>query len=187
MKTTYFVLAAAGMLAATLLASGLAAPAGAQVSPQGGPVMVGGDNWHADENAHTQTWDGRVEITQNDSHLQADHIVITHAAGGDGENKGWGEVVRIEASGNVYYVTPDDTVKGDTAVYTKADDTMVISGDVILTQSKNVMTGTRLVAQVGAGITTMDAAPTSLAKGRVHAVIYPDQESAKKASTPAAH
>lgn len=175
MKTTYLVLAAMAVF-------GLTSSAGAQVSQQGGPVLVGGDNWHADENAHTQVWDGRVEITQADSRLRADHVTITHAAGGEGENKGWGEVVRIEASGNVYYVTPDNTVKGDTAVYTKAEDTMVISGDVILQQGKNVMTGTRLVAEVGNGVTTMDAAPTASGKGRVRAVIYPDEDTATKAT-----
>ncbi|MBW8880342.1 MAG: hypothetical protein JF615_02640 [Asticcacaulis sp.] len=176
MKKTYLVAAA---LAA--LAVGLSGSVGAQVAQEGGPVMVGGDDWHADENAHTQVWDGRVEVTQADSRLRADHVVITHAPSGEGDNKGWGEVVKIEATGNVYYVTPDNTVKGDTAVYTKSDDTMVISGEVILTQGKNVMTGTRLVAQVGAGITTMDAAPTSSGKGRVRAVIYPDEQSAQKA------
>lgn len=176
-KKAYLILAS--MVA---LGLGLSGSVGAQVSQQGGPVMVGGDSWHADENAHTQVWDGRVEVTQADSRLRADHVVITHAPGGEGENKGWGEVVRIEATGNVYYVTPEDTVKGDTAVYTKSDDTMVISGDVILQQGKNVMTGTRLVAAVGAGTTTMDSAPTSATKGRVRAVIYPDEDQAKKAS-----
>ena len=177
LKKTYLTVAAMAALGL-----GLTGSVGAQVSQRGGPVMVGGDNWHADENAHTQVWDGRVEIIQNDSRLRADHVTITHAQGGEGENKGWGEVVRIEAAGNVYYVTPENVVKGDTAVYTKAEDTMVISGDVILQQGKNVMTGTRLVAAVGAGTTTMDAAPSSSNKGRVHAIIYPDENSAKKAA-----
>ncbi|ESQ75839.1 LptA/OstA family protein [Asticcacaulis sp. AC402] len=161
---------------------GLTSPAIAQVAQEGGPVMVGGDSWHADENALTQTWEGRVEVVQSNSRLRADHVVISHASGGEGENKGWGEVTRIEATGNVYYVTPENTVKGNTAVYTKSDDTMVISGDVVLKQGKNVMSGTRLVAAIGAGTTTMDAAPGSTNKGRVKAVLYPDEKQANQAA-----
>lgn len=176
MKTKLFL--------AAVLAFGmsLTGSVGAQVAQEGGPVMVGGDNWRADQNALTQSWDGRVEIIQADSRLRADHVVISHAPGGEGENSGWGEVIRIEATGNIYYVTPETTVKGDSAVYTKSSDTMVISGDVVLQQGNNVMTGTRLVAEVGAGRTTMDAAPNSIGKGRVRAVLYPDEEDAKKAS-----
>lgn len=165
-----------------LASAALTGSVGAQVAQEGGPVMVGGDSWHADENALTQVWDGRVEVVQADSRLRADHVVITHAPGGEGENKGWGEVVKIEASGNVYYVTPENTVKGNTAVYTKAEDTMVISGDVVLKQGKNVMTGTRLVAAIGAGTTTMDAAPGSTNNGRVRAVLYPDEKQANSAA-----
>ncbi len=170
------VLAAAG---AVLAAAGQAP---AQVSTQGGPVMVGADTWHADSNTHTQYYDGRVEVTQADSRLRADHITITQSATTHSGNEGWGDVISIEATGNVYYVTPTETVKGDNAIYTKADDTMIITGDVILEQDQNVMSGTRLVAQIGAGQTHFDAAPGGKTNGRVKGVFYPDSQSAAKAA-----
>ena len=173
---THFVLAAGAALVL-----GWAGAASAQISTQGGPVMVGSDTWHADSNTHTQYYDGRVEVTQADSRLRADHIVIVQQGVTHSGNEGWGDVISITATGNVYYVTPNETAKGDQAVYTKADDTMVITGDVILEQDKNVMAGTRLVAEIGAGQTHFDAAPGGKTNGRVKGVFYPDDQSAQKA------
>lgn len=169
------------MAAGTALILAIAGQAQAQISQKGGPVMVGSDTWHADSNTHTQYYDGRVEVTQADARLRADHIVIVQQGVTHSGNEGWGDVISITATGNVYYVTPDETAKGDQAVYTKADDTMVLTGDVILEQDKNVMAGTRLVAQIGAGQTHFDAAPGGKTNGRVRAVLYPDDQSAQKA------
>ncbi len=168
--------------AAAVLALALAGSASAQISTQGGPVMVGADTLHADSNSHTLYYDGRVEVTQADSRLRADHIVVVQSGTTRNGSQGWGDVISITATGNVYYVTPDETAKGDNAVYTKADDTMVITGDVILQQNQNVMTGTRLVAEIGAGQTHFDAAPGSKTNGRVKGVFYPDSTTAQKAA-----
>ncbi len=169
---------ALAMAAGGLLAVTAAAASAQDVSGKGGPVQVGGDNWHADQSVHTEYWDGRVEVQQDGARLRADHIKLIHAGGGDsGDSKAWGEVVRMEAQGNVYYVTEDRTMTGDNAVYTKADDTVVITGgNVILKQGQNVMTGTRLVAHPNAGTSTFDSSQDSTNHGRVRAVIYPDQD-----------
>ena len=161
-------LIAAGVGAAICGLAGFGA-AQAQVSGQGGPVMVGGDSMHMDEVAHTQTITGRVEVMQDDARLRADKVVITRQAGPNGS--GFGEVVTIVATGNVYYVTPDSTMKGEQAVYTKATDQMVLTGDVILTQNQNVTTGTRLVYDLTQKTTNFDAGT-----GRVKAIIYPDKK-----------
>ena len=73
----------------------------------------------------------------------------------------------LEASGNVYFVTPEQTIRGDRAVYTPANDTIVLTGDVILTQGQNVMTGGRLTYTTRTEAAQMDGA------GRVQGVFYP--------------
>lgn len=162
----------------------LASAALAQVSSKGGPIMLGSDTQSINQADHTQVLDGRVEVIQADARLRADHVVITYAPP-EGGSSGFGPLSTIEATGNIYYVTPDSTVKGDKAVYTKSSDTMVLTGEVILTQGQNVTTGNRLVSQVGAGITTMDADAVGAAKGRVRTVVYPDDKTTAK--KPAAH
>ena len=182
------------VMAAASLLLGVASVSDAQdVSGKNGPVQVGGDNWHADQSIHTEYWDGRVEVQQDDARLRADHIKLIHAGGGpNGDSKSWGDVVRMEAQGNVYYVTEDRTMTGDNAVYTKDDDTVVITGaKVVLKQGQNVMTGTRLVAHPNAGTSTFDSSPESENKGRVVAVLYPNEDDngnpkSKKPAAPAA-
>ncbi len=151
-----------------LVAAGGAAIA--QVSKQGGPVQVGADQMHSEQSTHTMFLDGRVEILQDNARLRADHAKIVYATEG-------GDIISMEATGNIYYVTQgaqnEQTVmKGDAAVYTKSEDTMVVTGDVILQQGQSVMSGNRLVSQVSKGITTMDA------KGRVTGVFYPNKSAA---------
>ena len=180
-RHTALAVAAGALLAAATLA-GMAASTGAaaqDVSGKGGPVQVGGDNWHADQSIHTEYWDGRVEVQQDDARLRADHMKLIHLPGGANgdDQKSWGDVVRMEAEGNVYYQTEDRTMTGDNAVYTKEDDTVVITGaKVILKQGENVMTGTRLVSHPNAGTSTFDSSPESTNHGRVVAVLYPNQD-----------
>jgi lipopolysaccharide export system protein LptA len=168
--TTYRMLAGVAVAALIAVAGGAAV---AQVSPEGGPVQVTADTWKTDNTTHTTYLDGRVEIQQQNARLRSDHAKILSAADGS--------IINITADGNVYYVTKDtkgqdNIMKGDNAVYTEADDTMVVTGGpVILQQGQNVMTGTRLVSHIKAGDSTLDAAPTDAGKGRVRGVFYPQK------------
>ena len=85
-----------------------------------------------------------------------------------------GDIERMVATGNVYFVTPTQVVRGDEATYTRASDTIVVTGDVILTQGENVLTGSRLTVEVASGRATMDGAPTEAGR-RVRGVFYPDE------------
>ncbi|HEX8470376.1 MAG TPA: LptA/OstA family protein, partial [Brevundimonas sp.] len=75
----------------------------------------------------------------------------------------------VTASGNVYYVTPTETIRGDRAVYTVSNATIIVTGDVILTQGKNVLTGGRLSYNIDTGQTNMVAG----GNGRIQGVFYP--------------
>jgi lipopolysaccharide export system protein LptA len=127
----------------------------------GQPIM-----WGADEGTVTPTaisLRGRAELTQGDNRIRADRVE------GSISN---GDLTRVEAVGNVYFVTPDQTVRGDRAVYTPATDTIVLSGDVILTQGDNVMTGGRLTYNTRTESAQMDGAGQN---GRVQGVFYPER------------
>ena len=148
------------ILTTTVIALGLAAlpTIGDAQSFQGGqPIM-----WGADAVSRTPTLlslRGRAELTQGDNRIRADRVEGTISNG---------DLSRVEASGNVYFVTPEQTIRGDRAVYTPATDTIVLTGDVILTQGQNVMTGGRLTYN-----TRTEAAQMDGAGNRVQGVFYP--------------
>lgn len=147
-------------IAATALALAALPTIGDAQSFQGGqPIM-----WGADEVSRTPTalsLRGRAELTQGDSRIRADRVegVISN-----------GDLSRVEAVGNVYFVTPEQTIRGDRAVYTPSNDTIVLTGDVILTQGENVMTGGRLTYNTRTEAAEMDGA----GNGRVQGVFYPE-------------
>lgn len=142
------------------------APALAQSRPNVSdqPIMVGADN-QVVVTPDSFELSGRVEIVQGDNRLRADRL--------QGSTSG-GQVTRVDVTGNVYYVTPTETIRGDQAVYTIADATIVVTGDVILTQGKNVLTGSRLTYNVDTGAARMEGSPRGAAGNRVQGVFYPN-------------
>ena len=151
-------------------------PAQAQISPSGGPIDIGADDLVADNNARTLTWTGNVEALQGTNRLRADRVIVFQGRGperaaGAAPDSAMGDIEKLEAHGNVYFVSPTQVVRGDQAVYTRASDTLVVTGEVVLTQGENVLKGSRLVVHVGAGRAEMDKGP-----GRVRGVFYPEKK-----------
>ena len=156
-----------------------AAPAGAQIAPGGGPVAYGADNQEYLDAQRVLHLRGRAELIQAANRLRADNISVHFAqragGGGGGFGSGTGDAERINADGNVYFVTPTEVVRGDNAVYTFANDTIVVTGDVIVTRGQNVMTGSRLTVQIASGVSTMDGQQTAAGR-RVRGVFYPESD-----------
>jgi lipopolysaccharide export system protein LptA len=123
-------------------------------------------------------WRGSAEAIQDKTRLRADVITIhSHPKGTSSDGQPvCGGADRIEADGHVYYATPDQNAKGDKAVYTQADDVIVVTGDVVLVQGKDVARGSKLTIHVGTRQAVMESAATGTgAPGRVRAVFYPDK------------
>ncbi len=151
--------------AATLALLALPTMGDAQTAPRmgEGPISYGADAGEATPNSLSLR--GRAEVVQGQNRLRADVI------SGSGADSG---IDRIEASGNVYFVTPDQTIRGDRAVYTPADNLVVMTGDVIVTQGQNVMTGGRLTYNTETQAVTM-AGGASSNGGRIRGVFYPER------------
>lgn len=175
----------AALLTCTSLAAAVAVGAAtAQIAPAShGPVDVTADQLEVQQGQCMANWTGNAEALQDTSRLRADSLKIFNqpmakASGG----QSCGPMQRMEADGQVYYVTPTQVVKSDHAVYTSADTTIVMTGDVVAAQGKNVTAGTRLVINTTTGVATMDTAVHGRGmKGRVQGVFYPN-ESASNSS-----
>jgi lipopolysaccharide export system protein LptA len=146
----------------------LAAPAtgDAQTAAPAAPAGSGAVSFGADGGEYTSTGialRGRAEVVQGLNRLRANAIDGTIVSG---------DLTRVEASGDVYFVTPDQTIRGDRAVYTFATDEVVVSGDVILTQGENVLTGGRLVYNTRTESARMEGGSGSTG-GRIRGVFYP--------------
>jgi lipopolysaccharide export system protein LptA len=168
----------AGLIAVLALGAGAAQ---AQLSAQRGPIDITGDHMDVRDAEHVIEWKGRVEALQNDSRMRSDLLNIYYkaapkAAGGAAKPSApgadFGDIDRMEAQGDVYFVTPTEVARGDKAVYTAANDTIVITGNVVLTRGEDVGRGTRLVIDLHTNHATLEGGPT----GRPRVIVYPKQK-----------
>jgi lipopolysaccharide export system protein LptA len=153
MTRTLTIAAAATALLALPTLGGAQTP----VNSSDQPISFSADGGEYVGNAVTLR--GRAELIQGENRLRADTVTGLNQTGES----------RIEASGNVYFVTPEQTIRGDNAIYTTADDMILVTGEVILTQGQNVLTGSRLTYNVR----TQSARIEAGGQGRIRGVFYP--------------
>lgn len=113
---------------------------------------------HAEYQGDITILTGQVDVRQGDVRILADKMTIKSAGG-----ISTGGFSEVTAEGNFYYLTSEQEVKGQRGVYTKTNDTFVVTGDVILKQaSGNVVTGEKLYYNIG----TKNARVVGTCKGR---------------------
>jgi len=178
---------AAVTLSATLLSAALAPQIGrAQIAPEGkGPVDITADQLTGHNKDCEAIYSGNAEALQGTSRLRANEMDFynkklpsPHPGANADANPTCGELDKMVADGNVFYVTPDRVVKGDHAIYTADNTTIVMTGaEVIATQGKNVVSGTKLTINTTTGLATMINERTGRGdKARVHSVLYPQEQ-----------
>jgi lipopolysaccharide export system protein LptA len=178
-------------LAALMMAGGLGLAAQAQIAASSnGPIDITADSATVVNSTCEATWIGAAEALQGDSRLRANQIkafgkkkpagASSKGAGGAADPGDCGATERIEADGNVFYVTPDQVAHGDRAVYNADADQIVMTGNVIVVQNgKNVVRGDKMIIQVSTRHVTIDSdAKGRGTPGRVRGVFYPNQPGA---------
>ena len=186
MRTTSpFPIPAALAAVAALLA---AAPASAQLSQNSdAPVDITADELEVFNTECRAVWRGNAEALQDTSRLRADVLTIVNQPGparpGAAAGSNCGALARMEAQGSVYYVTPEQRVRGSAGVYDASSETITITGDVIAVQGQNVLRGERMVINSRTGQGNMQGVATGRnAQGRVRGVFYPKSEPAQPAA-----
>ncbi len=137
---------------------GFALPASAQfASNSKAPVDLVADEIQNQGNVTTLS--GQVDMRQGDVRVLADQVKIYGVQAGGST----GNVSRVIANGNFYYITPDQEVRGDQGVYERSTETFTVTGNVILLQGEdNIVTGNTLFYNVE----SQDARMVGTCKGR---------------------
>lgn len=143
----------------------------AQLDPRA-PIDITADSSEVVQSQCVTTWAGAVEALQGRTRLRAETVRMFGAK--RGETCGGSE--RMEADGQVYFVTPERTVRADSAVYTFSGESITLTGNVIVVQGKSVVRGDRLVINTRTGQAQMSSGVRGRNKpGRVRGVFYPNQ------------
>jgi lipopolysaccharide export system protein LptA len=150
-------IAAALLLAAPVLAQGANVSFGTEDHDASQPVEVTSDRLDIDQTTGTATFSGNVVVVQGDLTLTADRVRVEY---GQTEPR---EIERIFAFDNVTLVSPTEAAEGDEAVYEVATRSVLMTGNVILTQELNAVSGDRLTIDLETG--------TGVVEGRVRTVL----------------
>lgn len=180
------------MAALTAMAAGLAAqPAMAQLGKNAkAPIDISADRLDTRNADCTYIYTGSAEALQDTSRLRA-NVMIVHleikkdkpSANAQAPST-CGEMLNVEAKGNVYYASGDGRrVHGDNGVYDAASTTVTITGDVTAVDGKNnVMRGSRMVYNTKTGEGHVEGGgkgPGS--RDRPRGVFYPKADNADTA------
>ena len=154
------------------------------------PVDISADEQEVINSQCKTIFRGAVEVLQDKARMRAATMTVYNRRKTPGKtgsptgNNDCGDVDRVEADGNVFYVTPEQTVRGDHAVYTYDNDTIVVTGDVVAVQGQDVARGDRMTIKTKTNDVKMESKATGRGKTRVRAVLYPSDKDKKPAGKP---
>lgn len=126
------------------------------------PVEVSADQLKVSQTNGSAVFSGHVIVGQGQIRLAADEVQVDYDKGAAGAK---GRISRMVATGNVVFSSQGEAAQAKQAVYTIDEGKVVMTGDVILTQGQNAMSGQQLDIDLKNGTGQME--------GRVQTVFHP--------------
>jgi len=139
------------------------------------PIEINADRLEVQQDRQLAIFRGNVEAAQGEMRLRADRLTVHYLAARSGQSRGGpadpgGAVSRIEAEGNVFVSSPQETAQGAAGIYDVLRKEIVLTGQVVLTRGDNVIRGDRLVLNLASGQSRVEGGGTG---GRVRGLFLP--------------
>ncbi|WP_081293294.1 LptA/OstA family protein [Tritonibacter mobilis] len=134
--------------APVLMAQGTGVSFGVLQTDTSQPVDITSDNMSVNQEDGSALLTGSVLIIQGEMRLSADNVLVVRRAEGNG-------IERLEARGNVLLVSGEDAAEAREADYTIESGTVVMRGDVLLTQQGNTLGAEQMTVNITTGNATL--------------------------------
>lgn len=146
----------------------------AQEGPFGGfkhdskaPIEITSDSLEVRQAEQVAVFSGDVVAGQGTLRLTADTVTVSY--GGGQSEDGTGEIREMRARGNVFVSNGSETAQATEAQYDVAEGMLHMTGQVVLTQGDNAISGERLVIDLDEGTGRIEGS----GQGRVKSVFTP--------------
>jgi lipopolysaccharide export system protein LptA len=143
------------------------------------PYEIVSDRMDAFNEKKMVVFSGNATAKQGDKVLKSDQLLFYYKkeAGKAGkvgakEIEMSGELEKIEAKGNVSVTQGERIATGDEAIYVQETGQIIMTGNAVLREGKNVINGDRVIVYVNENRGTVESDPQK----RVKAVIYPQEK-----------
>ena len=150
------------------------------------PIEIVSDRMEAFNEKKLVIFSGNARAIQGDITLKADRLLLYNKIEPGKKDKAAtkemdtsGELDKIEAKGNVIITQKARMATGDEAIYQQDSGQMILTGNAVLREGKNIITGCKVIVY-----TTEDhgsVEPCTPGKNeRVKAIVYPQQNKGRK-------
>jgi lipopolysaccharide export system protein LptA len=166
---------------------------GAQSQNRDQPIQIESATLEVRDKNKTATFAGNVVVVQGDTTMKCQKLVVFYGpeegsavakqaaptapratptiTGGVPQDAH--DIRRIEAYTDVTVTTKDQNATGDVGVYDLRSKTITLTGNVVVSQGKNVVRGDRVVVDTTTGYSRIESA--TAAPSRVRALILPNK------------
>jgi len=148
------------------------------------PVHIQAAKLEVRDKQQIATFSGDVRVKQGDTDMRCRILKVYYERDkNDGKTKantvkaatpgpgGEQRIKRLEAIGNVVVTQKDQTASGKLGVFDMKSNTVTLTGDVIMTQGKNVLRGDKLVVNLTSGVSRVESGRNG--NGRVEGLFLP--------------
>lgn len=115
---------------------------------QGAAIEVTSDTLTVDQTTGATEFSGNVLAVQGEMRIAAASLRLEYAPGA---TEGSQRISRLVASGDVTMVTPDEAIEGQTVIYSLLEQTLEVTGNVLLVQGANMLSGQQFTADLRSG------------------------------------
>lgn len=112
------------------------------------PVEVTSDTLSVNQTDGTALFSGNVVVGQGSMRLSAKTVRVIYKEDGN-------SIERLQASGGVLLVSDQDAAEANNADYNIKDGTIVMTGDVLMTQGQSALSSQRMTVDIDAGTAHM--------------------------------
>jgi lipopolysaccharide export system protein LptC len=140
------------------------------------PVQIRSTTLEVRDKEKKATFLGNVHMTQGDTTVKSNSLDVFYEREGDStaakkapsEAADQQQIRRIEAKGGVTITQRDQTATGDTGIFDTRANTVMLIGNVVITQGPQVIKGERLMSDLTSGVSQVE--------GKVSGVMFPKSQ-----------
>ena len=151
------------------------------------PVNIESNTLEVRDKDKVATFSGDVRVKQGDTAMRSQKLVVFYEQSGEsggttgstgkpmqaatpGPN-GSQKIKRLEARGDVVVTQKDQTATGETGIFDMPTNTVTLTGNVVMTQGKNVLRGDKLIVDLTTGVSRVESGKNG--HGRVQGLFLP--------------
>lgn len=135
------------------------------------PVQIEAASLEVRDKDKVATFSGDVKVKQGDTTMRCQSLLVFYEQGDEtGAAKtsktlqaatpgpeGQQKIKRLEARGGVVVTQKDQTATGELGIFDMRTNTVTLTGNVTMTQAKNVLRGEKLVVDLTSGVSRVEA------------------------------